>query len=154
MHAEEEEKQPQRAEIHTYESQSLVYAMNWSVSARAAMRACALLPAVGLIVSRSACASRLLCWAQVRRDKRFRLAVGSFREELNNNYVEIISRELAGPCTMHRTGKLCAEAALPSSAHGSQHSMGAAAACYSRNTVPQRPRGDGRSLSSCSRARV
>lgn len=63
MHAEEEEKQPQRAEIHTYESQSLVYAMNWSVSARAAMRACSLLPAVGLIVSRSACASPALLGA-------------------------------------------------------------------------------------------
>lgn len=44
-----------RAEIYTYEAQSLVYAMNWSV----------------------------------RRDKRFRLAVGSFREECNNT-VEII----------------------------------------------------------------
>lgn len=51
------DKQSQRAEIHTYESQSTVYAMNWSV----------------------------------RRDKRFRLGVGSFREELNNNYVEIIT---------------------------------------------------------------
>eukprot|EP00195_Chlamydomonas_chlamydogama_P005387 CAMPEP_0202891988 /NCGR_PEP_ID=MMETSP1392-20130828/1870_1 /ASSEMBLY_ACC=CAM_ASM_000868 /TAXON_ID=225041 /ORGANISM="Chlamydomonas chlamydogama, Strain SAG 11-48b" /LENGTH=330 /DNA_ID=CAMNT_0049575863 /DNA_START=272 /DNA_END=1264 /DNA_ORIENTATION=+ len=43
------------AEIYTYESQSLVYAMNWSV----------------------------------RKDKRFRLAIGSFREECNNT-VEII----------------------------------------------------------------
>jgi WD repeat-containing protein 68 len=45
-----------KAEIHTYQSDHLVYAMNWSV----------------------------------RRDKRFRLAVGSFKEEMNN-CVEIIS---------------------------------------------------------------
>lgn len=33
MNGSDNEKTPQRAEVHTYASESMVYAMNWSVSA-------------------------------------------------------------------------------------------------------------------------
>lgn len=71
------------AEIYTYESQDLVYAMNWSVSMLASAPA-------------QRCANNYLSLTpleilQNRRDKKFRLAVGSFIEKFDNN-VEIITR--------------------------------------------------------------
>ena len=79
-----------RAEIYTYESQNPVYALNWSVSS----------PARPNVVHqgttlRQEANSQGTCAVQNRRDKKFRLAVGSFIEEYEN-YVEIITR--APPC--------------------------------------------------------
>ena len=72
------------AEIYTYESQDLVYAMNWSVSTQKMV-----LDTCSFRLLRPA-AHDLPCFMQNRRDKKFRLAVGSFIEELNNR-VEIIT---------------------------------------------------------------
>jgi len=72
------------AEIYTYESQDLVYAMNWSVSTQELM-----LDTCSFRLLRPA-AHGLPSFMQNRRDKKFRLAVGSFIEELNNR-VEIIT---------------------------------------------------------------
>jgi hypothetical protein len=77
------------AEIYTYESASPLYAMNWSVSAagRAPSTPHGPTPLKYLALSLAVCDS-----AQVRKDKRFRLGLGSFREE-SSNYVEIVTRE-------------------------------------------------------------
>ena len=79
-----------RAEIYTYESQSQVYGMNWSV--RASHVASSLWRFLMLRDRhRRYCAQAGGLAAQNRRDKKFRLAVASFNEEYNN-YVEIITR--------------------------------------------------------------
>lgn len=73
-----------RAEIYTYESQNPVYALNWSVSSPTR-------PGVvvqGTKLRHNFTGRRAV---QNRRDKKFRLAVGSFIEEYEN-YVEIITR--------------------------------------------------------------
>ena len=79
-----------RAEIYTYESQNPVYALNWSVSSPTKLR----LGATLLRACRS-CLQKTSHMRHVpvqnRRDKKFRLAVGSFIEEYEN-YVEIITR--------------------------------------------------------------
>lgn len=80
------------AEIFTYESPSMVYAMNWSVSN---IENCFL----------SVRMSFAFVSPQVRKDKPFRLGVGSFREE-SSNFVEIIHCERGAStwqcaCTSH-----------------------------------------------------
>lgn len=90
-----------QAEIHTYDSPTLVYSMNWSVSGCAQKPSCSTdrhAPAAASTAARgmrpAPPPSAIAAWRplQVRPDKPFRLAVGSYVEDLNNR-VEIISRE-------------------------------------------------------------
>lgn len=87
-----------RAEIHTYDSPTLVYAMNWSVSGpnRAAGAGCRQVRGGNCLRSSAGEPTLLLplslALLQVRPDKPFRLAVGSYIEDYNNR-VDIIARE-------------------------------------------------------------
>lgn len=82
-----------RAEIYTHESKDPVYGMNWSV--RFPSLRLIFLKADGPAFGSCACklflgVTQLRLFVQNRADKKFRLAVGSFKEEYSNQ-VEIIT---------------------------------------------------------------